>query len=73
MVAVKQEAIVQPGGIIQIHSDQFVPGARAEVTVVIESPVPKLFPTMKSLIGAAPGGFKDPAEIDAYLRAERNT
>jgi hypothetical protein len=72
MVAVKQETTVQAGGIIQIHSDQFAPGARAEVIVLIEQSAPCTFPTMRSLIGAAPGGFKNPAEIDAFLRAERD-
>jgi hypothetical protein len=37
MVAIQQETTVQPGGIIHIHSDELPPGARARVTVVIET------------------------------------
>jgi hypothetical protein len=72
MVAIKQTTTVQTGGIIQIHSDQLSPGTRAEVIVLVDSPVspPR---TLSSYLGAAKGGFKTSAEVDAFLRAERDS
>jgi hypothetical protein len=74
MVAIQQETTVQPGGIIHIHSDQLPPGARAlvTVTITIDQPAPPSFPTMRSLLGAGKGSFKSSAEVDAFLRAERD-
>ena len=73
MVAIQQDTTVQPGGVIHIHSDKLTVGSRAQVTVIIEHASPARLPTMRSLIGAAPGGFKSPAEIDAFLHAERDS
>lgn len=72
MVAIKQDTTVQPGGIIQIHSDELPPGARAQVIVLIDHPVPPVFPSMRSLMGGAQGAFRSPGEIDAFLTAERD-
>jgi hypothetical protein len=73
MVAIQQDTTVQPGGVIHIHSDQLTAGSRARVTVIVDLPSPIGLPTMRSLLGAAPGGFKSPAEIDAFLQAERDS
>ncbi|MCL2647291.1 MAG: hypothetical protein FWD61_09850 [Phycisphaerales bacterium] len=72
MVAIKQATTIQPGGVIQITSDQLPAGVRAEVIILVEETVPVMFPTMRSLIGAARGSFKSTAEIDTFLRAERD-
>jgi hypothetical protein len=37
MVAIKQDTTVQPGGVIQIRSDQLPEGARAQVIVLLET------------------------------------
>ena len=50
-----------------------MPGSRAQVTVIVERALPASLPTMRSLIGAAPGGFRTAAEIDAFLHAERDS
>ena len=73
MVAIHQDTTVQPGGIIQIRSDQLTPGVRARVTVIVDQSLPQALPTMRSLIGAAPEPRIPPAEIDAFLRAERDS
>jgi len=73
MIVLQQDTIVQPGGLIHIRSDKLTPGSRAQVTVIVEPALPVRLPTMRSLIGAAPGGFKSPAEIDAFLHAERDS
>jgi hypothetical protein len=73
MVAIQQDTTVQPGGVIHIHSDKLTVGSHARVTVIVDSAISPGLPTMRSLIGAAPGGFKSPAEIDAFLHAERDS
>ena len=73
MVAIQQDTTVQPGGVIHIRSDKLMPGSRAQVTVIVERALPASLPTMRSLIGAAPGGFRTAAEIDAFLHAERDS
>ena len=75
MVAIRQATTVQPGGVIQITTDRLSAGVRAEVIVLVEetsSVDPVMFPTMRSLIGAARGSFKSAAEIDTFLRSERD-
>lgn len=72
MVAITQDTTIQPGGIIQIHSDELPAGARAQVIVIFDQP-PIAPRTLSSFLGAAKGGFKSPAEIDAFLRAERDS
>jgi hypothetical protein len=72
MVAIKQDTTIQPGGIIHIHSAELPEGAQAQVIVLVEQQPPLTFPTMLSLLGAAKGGFKSAAEVDAFIRAERD-
>ena len=38
MAAIQQNTTVQPGGIIQIHSDELPEGAQAQVIVLVEKP-----------------------------------
>jgi hypothetical protein len=72
MVAIKQDATVQPGGVIQIRSDLLPEGARAEVIVLLDA-ASQHAPTLSSFLGAAKGGFKSPEEVDAFLKAERDS
>jgi len=76
MVVIKQATTIQPGGVVQITSDRLPEGARAKVIIFVDEPVPNtpaMFPTMRSLIGAARGSFKSPDDIDTFLRAERDS
>jgi hypothetical protein len=67
----KQKVTVQPGGVVHVQSSELVPGSTADVIIIPDSgalPVPKL----TSLIGSAAGGFVSPAEVDAFIRRERD-
>ena len=67
----KQTVTVQPGGVVHVQSSELVPGSTADVMIMPESgalPVP----TLAKLIGSAPGGFVSPAEVDAFIRRERD-
>lgn len=35
-VTIKQRVTVQPGGVVEVRSPELTPGARAEVTVLVE-------------------------------------
>jgi hypothetical protein len=67
----KQKVTVQPGGVVHVQSSELVPGSTADVIIIPDSgalPVPKL----ANLIGSAAGGFVSPAEVDAFIRRERD-
>ncbi len=69
--AIRQKAIVKPGGIIEIQSPELPPGALAEVIVILEtSPVKKT--SLTSLIGIASGSFATPQEADEFISRERD-
>ena len=69
--SVKQKVMVQPGGVVQVQSPELVPGSTAEVIVI---PDTATLPSSKlvSVIGSAAGGFASPAEVDAFIRHERD-
>ena len=72
LIAIQQDTTVEAGGVIRIRSDKLTPGSRARVMVMVDHAPAASLPTMRSLIGAAPGGFKSAGEIDAYVRGERD-
>lgn len=39
-VTIKQRVTVQPGGVVEVRSPELTPGARAEVTVLVEQAGP---------------------------------
>ncbi|MBW4698411.1 MAG: hypothetical protein KME03_11070 [Aphanocapsa lilacina HA4352-LM1] len=69
--SIRQLTIVQAGGVVWIQSLALPEGARAEVIVIIEpetaSPTP-----LAAFIGVGSGGFGTPAEVDAFIRQERD-
>jgi hypothetical protein len=68
---VKQTVSVHPGGVTHVQSSELVPGTTADVMTIPESealPIPKL----AKFIGSATGGFVSPAEVDAFIRRERD-
>jgi hypothetical protein len=69
--AIKEEVVVQPGGLIEIRRSDLPVGARAEVIVMIDQQVEGL-PPMSSYVGKGKGCFANAAEVDAFLRAERD-
>ena len=66
---------VLPGGKIEVSMPELVEGQQATVFVVIddEAQMPKR--TLSDILRDYPGGqlFKTEAEVDAYIRAERDS
>lgn len=73
---VKAKATVQPGGLVEVHSDELPEGAVVEVIVLVEEKTEESIKPLENLtdfIGAAKGSFSSVAEIDAYIRQERDS
>ena len=73
--AIKQQAIVKPGGVIELASPEFPEGAIVEVIVLFQSSDELGKETARSLtsfIGAAPGSFATPEEADQFIREQRD-
>ena len=68
--AIKQTVTIQPGGRVEITSDELPEGRQAEVIILVNSdaPVKKYL----SLFGSGKGGFATPEQADAFLRRERD-
>ncbi|MBR8827775.1 MAG: hypothetical protein DSM107014_07690 [Gomphosphaeria aponina SAG 52.96 = DSM 107014] len=69
----KQKAIVQPGGVVEIKSNQLREGATVEVIVLVESLFNESSSSLTSLIGSAQGSFSTPGEVDQFIRQERDS
>lgn len=69
--AIKQKAIVKPGGIVEIRSPELPPGAVVDVIVIIETS-PSKQQSLTSLIGTARGSFATPQEADNFISRERD-
>lgn len=80
--SIKARAIVKPGGFIEVHSDELPEGATIEVIMLIE-PSQAERPesnesnpgTFSHFVGATKGkgSFSGVADIDAYIREERDS
>jgi hypothetical protein len=68
---VKQKVTVQPGGIVHVQSSELVPGSTADVIIIPDTGV-RPSRTLSSVIGSAAGGFASPAEVEAFIRRERD-
>lgn len=68
---VKQKVTVQPGGVVQVQSSELIPGSTADVIIIPDTGLPPAR-ALASAIGSAPGGFASPAEVDAFIRHERD-
>jgi hypothetical protein len=69
--AIKERVIVKPAGTIEIHCPSLPPRTAAEVIVMVEDRPGKTRP-LTSFIGKAKGCFRNAAEVDAFIRAERD-
>jgi hypothetical protein len=70
---VRTTTTVQPGGLIEIRSDELIEGATVEVIVLVNAPQSER-PTPQGLsrfIGAAKGNFSSTEEIDQFIQQER--
>jgi hypothetical protein len=67
----RQKVVVQPGGVIEIHSPELPAGATVEVIVLLEPQAQPASQGLSQFIGAAQGNFATPAEVDQFIRLER--
>jgi hypothetical protein len=70
-VTIRQRVKILPGGTIEIHDPQLPDGAEAEVLITFERSEEE--PSLVSFIGKGKGCFADAAEVDSFLRSERES
>lgn len=72
--AVRTTATVKPGGLIEVRSNELTEGAVVEVIILVDDSKPKSLGSRKfsHFLGAAKGGFSSVADVDDYIRQERN-
>ena len=70
---VRTTATVQPGGLVEIRSDELQEGATVEVIVLVQPSEELEKKELADFLGAATGSFSSVAEIDAYIREERDS
>lgn len=70
--AIKNIVMVKPGGLIEFRSDELRDGAPAEVIVMQEDRTGTEPPSLTSLIGQGKGCFGGAADVDAFIRKERD-
>ena len=66
----KQIVTIQPGGRVEVTSDQLPAGQQAEVTVRVNPGKP--VKSYLALFGSGKGSYTTPEEADAFLRRERD-
>lgn len=74
--AIKERAVIQPGGILRIQRSDLPEGAEVEVIVMIQEAArpEEPLPPLKSFWGAGKGVYgSTPEKIDAYLEKERSS
>jgi hypothetical protein len=64
-------AVVQPGGVIEVREPALPEGRTVRVTVELDEGDGRQGSLLRFL-GAAPGLFATPAEVDASIDAERD-
>ncbi len=70
--AIRRFVTIQPGGRVDLVSNELPVGSRAEVIVLLASvPAPTNGSYLASF-GSGRGAFANPAEVDTFLRAERD-
>jgi hypothetical protein len=69
----RQKVVVQPGSVIEIHSSELPVGATVEVIVLLEPQAQPASQGLSRFIGAAQGNFATPAEVDQFIRLERES
>ena len=69
--AFSQEVTIQPGGVVRIQSPELPAGARARVVVIVEEAGAEP-PPLATLAGRSRPVFKTAAEVDSFIRRERD-
>lgn len=70
--ALRQKAVVKPGGIIEINSPELLPGTTVDVIVIVET-LPQKRRSLRNMIGTGKGSFASPKEADEFLSRERDS
>lgn len=70
--SLRQKAIVQPGGVIEIRSPELPAGAVVDVVVILEPEPRPSGRSLSSLIGSGKGSFATPEEAAEFIRRERD-
>jgi hypothetical protein len=70
--ALRQKAVVKPGGIIEINSPELLPGTTVDVIVIVET-LPQKRRSLRSMIGSGKGSFASPKEADEFICRERDS
>ena len=65
------EVTIQPGGVVRVESPDLPAGAKARVVVFVETPGSGP-PPLATLVGRSKPVFKSAAEVDAFIRRERD-
>jgi len=73
MHAIRQRVIVQEDGLIQIYTPKLKPGMHAEVIILEESEEPPAKVCLSDMLGQGQGGFASAAQIDTFIRKERES
>jgi hypothetical protein len=70
--AIRQKAVVKPGGVINIQSSELPVGTEVDVIVIVER-AGKKKQSLRSIIGTGKGCFATPQEADDFISRERDT
>lgn len=70
---IRQKAIVQPGGVVEICSPELPSGTTVEVIILMKPPFDQYDKSLTSFIGAAKGTFATPEAADQFIRQERDS
>ena len=70
--AIKERITIKPGGRVELQHPDLRAGTTVEVIVILDQPAQEL-PPLTSFIGKSKGCFGHAEQIDAFLRAERDT
>jgi hypothetical protein len=70
--AIREHITVEQEGVIEIRHPGLSVGMTADVVVLVRQPAAEERPLV-SFIGKGKGCFANAAEVDAFLRAERET
>lgn len=70
---IRRKVVVQPGGSIELRSDELKEGTEAEVIVIVQSGVESRPVSYAAMFGSGRKGFGSAQEADAFLRRERDS
>ncbi|HEX4959210.1 MAG TPA: hypothetical protein VF173_00125 [Thermoanaerobaculia bacterium] len=68
---IRERVIVEREGVIEVRHPELATGTQAEIIVLIEQPAAEM-PPLASFVGKGKGCFANAAEVDAFLRGERD-